>query len=82
MATFHYVYIMTSCHYPARRYTGRTSNLRRRFRAHNSGQVRHTSKFKPWRIEIAVAFRDSTKAVEFERYMKSHSGRAFAKKHF
>jgi hypothetical protein len=29
-----------------------------------------------------MAFRDKTKAVAFEKYLKSQSGRAFAKKHF
>ncbi|MGB2938555.1 MAG: GIY-YIG nuclease family protein, partial [Phycisphaerae bacterium] len=42
----------------------------------------HTSKFRPWQIETAVAFRSKGKAVAFEQYLKSHSGRAFAKKHF
>jgi hypothetical protein len=31
---------------------------------------------------VAVAFVDQQKAVAFERYLKSHSGRAFAQKHF
>jgi hypothetical protein len=44
--------------------------------------VPHTSKFRPWQIETAVAFRSKDKAVAFEQYLKSHSGRAFAKKHF
>jgi hypothetical protein len=33
-------------------------------------------------VRTAVAFRDPSRAAEFERYLKSHSGRAFAKKHF
>jgi len=44
--------------------------------------VPHTSKFLPWRIETAIAFRDKTKAAAFEKYLKSQSGRAFAGKHF
>jgi hypothetical protein len=42
----------------------------------------HTSKFKPWTIETAVAFRDQAKAVAFEHYLKSGSGREFARRHF
>lgn len=59
-----------------------TENLAERLKAHNARKVPHTSKFAPWRIETAVAFRDKTKAVAFERYLKTQSGRAFAKKRF
>jgi len=59
-----------------------TEDLQARLDQHNFGQVSHTSKFRPWQIETAVAFRSKGKAVAFEQYLKSHSGRAFAKKHF
>jgi putative endonuclease len=49
---------------------------------HNAGEVFHTAKFKPWRVKNYVAFDDQLKAYAFERYLKSGSGRAFAKKHF
>jgi putative endonuclease len=42
--------------------------------------VPHTSKYKPWRLKIYVAFSDEGQAVAFEKYLKSASGRAFAKK--
>jgi putative endonuclease len=50
--------------------------------AHNTGKVSHTSKHKPWRIETAVAFSNKRKATAFERYLKSGSGREFARRHF
>jgi len=59
-----------------------TEDLHKRIEVHNAGGVPHTSKFRPWRIETAVAFRDKAKAVALEKYLKSQSGRAFAKKHF
>lgn len=59
-----------------------TENLAEHLKAHNARKVPHTSKFAPWRIETAVAFHDKTKAVAFERYLKTQSGRAFAKKRF
>jgi hypothetical protein len=46
----------------------------------NEGKDPYTSKFKPWKIINAIAFTDRNKALEFERYLKSPSGRAFAKK--
>ena len=82
MITFHYVYILISESDQSRHYTGITKDLDTRLKAHNNGQVPHTSKFRPWRIETAVAFRSSEKAAEFEKYLKSHAGRAFAAKHF
>ena len=67
---------------PTRHYAGLTQDLEARLIAHNSGQVPHTSKYRPRWIETAVAFRSREKAAAFEGYLKSHSGRAFATKHF
>jgi putative endonuclease len=47
---------------------------------HNAGEVPHTSKFKPWALKIYVAFSEEIQAFAFEKYLKSPSGRAFAKK--
>jgi len=82
MANFQYVYILVSEAHPTRHYIGLTGNLNRRLKSHNFDQIRHTSKKKPWRIEIAVAFHSQKKARAFEKYLKSHSGRAFASKRF
>jgi len=82
MNRFHYVYILVSDRDPTRHYTGSTDDLSERLRKHNEGGCPHTAKHRPWRIETAVAFRSPEKAASFERYLKSHSGRAFASKHF
>ena len=82
MSNFHYVYVLTSESNETHRYTGLTEDLEGRLKAHNNGQVPHPSKHRPWRIETAIAFRSRNKATEFEKYLKSHSGRAFAAKHF
>ena len=79
---FFYVYILTSCSQSERHYTGITRDLRDRLAHHNHGQCPHTAKWRPWRIETAVAFADNRKAARFEKYLKSASGRAFAAKHF
>jgi putative endonuclease len=75
-----YVYLLESVEHPDESYVGLTDNLKARFAAHNAGQSPHTAKFKPWRLVTYIAFSDETKAVAFERYLKSASGRAFAKK--
>ena len=77
---FFYVYILQSETNPDRFYTGCTRNLRERLRRHNAGEVSHTAKWKPWRTRTYIAFSDEARAREFERYLKSSSGRAFAKK--
>jgi predicted GIY-YIG superfamily endonuclease len=74
-----YVYILRSVegeHF----YVGVTDNLRTRLAKHNAGEVPHTSKYKPWTLKTYVAFSDEEKAFAFELYLKSGSGRAFAKK--
>lgn len=74
-----YVYILESLdglHF----YVGITDDLRARLAKHNAGEVPHTSKYAPWRLKTYVAFSDEKQAVAFERYLKSASGRAFAKK--
>jgi predicted GIY-YIG superfamily endonuclease len=77
---FCYVYILQSQVVSERYYVGLTDNLRARLRRHNAGEVPHTAKFGPWRIKTAVAYTDRTRAANFERYLKSASGRAFTKK--
>lgn len=79
---FHYVYSLRSTLHPDRYYIGLTRDLNNRLAKHNNGEVTSTKPFAPWQIEIAVAFRDGSKAAAFEQYLKSHSGRIFAKRHF
>lgn len=78
--SFSYVYILESETDVKHHYIGLTDDLHARLKKHNAGEVPHTAKFRPWRIKTAVAFTDRERAAEFERYLKSASGRAFAKK--
>lgn len=75
-----YVYLIGSLSSNEQRYVGMTTNLKRRLQQHNDGKSYHTSKFKPWNLITYIAFSDRAKAVSFERYLKSGSGHAFAKK--
>ena len=61
-------------------HVGFTEDLKQRLALHNSGHVPHTLKFRPWEIKTAIAFTDRQAAGEFEKYLKTASGRAFAKK--
>lgn len=74
-----YVYILESEdteHF----YVGIADDVSNRLRKHNAGEVPHTSKYRPWRIKTYIAFTDQRQAFAFEQYLKSASGRAFAKK--
>jgi putative endonuclease len=75
-----YVYILHSLAHPERHYIGITADLQARLEKHNAGEVSHTSKYAPWAIKTYVAFSDERQAFAFEKYLKSASGRAFAKK--
>jgi putative endonuclease len=75
-----YVYLIQSISHPKEKYIGITSDFKDRLKSHNDGQCPHTAKLKPLRIKTAVAFTDQKKALDFETYLKSPSGRSFAKK--
>jgi putative endonuclease len=77
-----FVYILKSTVDPDEYYTGVTSDLHARLLAHNSGSSRHTRRFRPWRPLVVVEFDAEEPALAFERYLKTGSGREFARRHF
>jgi len=77
-----FVYILRSDRDPERHYVGLTSDLPDRLHWHNAGLNAHTARDRPWHVIVSVEFRTQAAALEFERYLKTGSGRAFAKRHF
>jgi len=75
-----YVYIIRSKTRPDQTYVGFTEDLRQRLATHNQGGSPRTAKFSPWQIVFYCAFPSKAKALAFERFLKSHSGKAFATK--
>jgi putative endonuclease len=63
-------------------YTGCTQNLEERLLRHQKKQVLFTSTRLPVKLITYVAFSDKYKAFEFEKYLKSGSGKAFSNKRF
>ena len=63
-------------------YVGCTDNLKDRIARHQKGYVPATSKRLPVKLTFYIAIIDKYKAFEFEKYLKSGSGRAFIQKHF
>ena len=76
----YYVYLIESISVQGERYLGMTTDRKKRFHEHSAGKSSHTSKFKPWKLTTYIAFTDRAKAEAFERYLKSGSGHAFARK--
>lgn len=62
-------------------YTGCTQDLKERIQRHESGHVPATAPRLPVKLISYTAISDKYKAFEFEKYLKSGSGRAFIKKH-
>lgn len=78
----HYVYLIRSLSFPDKTYIGNTVNLVQRLATHNSGGSKHTLQNRPWELVLFLGFKDKLKATAFEKYLKSGSGSAFAKKRF
>ena len=76
----YYVCLLRSVDSPEQTYIGFTTDLKKRFKAHNAGQSVHAARHKPWDLITYLAFNSEKKAREFEKYLKSHSGMAFASK--
>ena len=62
-------------------YVGCTDDLADRLDRHQKGQVPATHNRLPVTLEFYFAAEDRYRAFEFEKYLKSGSGRAFINKH-
>ncbi len=59
---------------------GCTSDLSDRLKRHNKGEILYTSTRLPLELATHIVFTDKYKAYNFEKYLKSGSGKAFALK--
>jgi len=78
----HFVYVLESTRSTCRHYIGLTSDVSARLAAHNDARSLHTAKHGPWKLLVSMEFTDASVAARFERYLKTGSGRAFARRHF
>jgi predicted GIY-YIG superfamily endonuclease len=76
----YYVYLLRSINFPEQTYRGYAEDLKTRLKDHNAGKSTHTAKYAPWGLVSYHAFADKQKAREFEYYLKTGSGKAFANK--
>lgn len=77
-----YVYLIKSLNFPNQKYIGCTDNLHERLETHNTGGAIFTKPYRPWVLITYIAFQHKEAAYEFEKSLKSGSGRAFTKKRF
>ncbi|MBV9988554.1 MAG: GIY-YIG nuclease family protein [Chitinophagaceae bacterium] len=73
-----YVYILRCRN--GKTYVGCTQDLKERFGRHCRGYVPATKHYLPVVLLFYCAFPNKLKAFEFEKYLKSSSGRAFMNK--
>ena len=77
----HYCYILLSSKSHTF-YFGSTNNLKLRLNLHNNGKVKSTKAYLPWKLVWYSAFSTEKEARDFEMYLKTGSGKAFAYKRF
>ena len=70
----YFVYVLTSTS-NSKRYCGLTSDLNRRLREHNSGKMRSTKAFKPWKMAYYEEFDSRKVARQREKFFKTGEGR-------
>jgi len=76
----YYAYRIVGSLDPKKEYTGFTADLRQRLVDHYRGCNPATEDAKPWRLRRYFASETERTALEFEEYLKSGSGHAFARK--
>jgi predicted GIY-YIG superfamily endonuclease len=82
VTTMYFVYILRSEKQASRIYVGVTNDLDRRLGEHaNSERDQYTHRYRPWKLETYVVFSNRLLAMEFEKYLKTGSGRAFMRRH-
>jgi len=76
----YYVYLIQSIKNPSKTYVGFTNNIKERLKKHNEGASIYTADFRPWKLKSFIGFDEESRALEFEKYIKSGSGYSFAKR--
>lgn len=76
-----HVYVIRSLK-DGRLYAGISSDISKRIRAHNSGKVKSTKGFRPWKLLHSEVYPDRQSARKREKYLKSGYGKQWLKQKF
>lgn len=77
----YYIYILKSKFFN-KSYVGKTDNVERRLKEHNSGKSIYTKRYKPWELLYFEEFVTNTEAVNREKFYKTKKGRVKLKEIF
>jgi putative endonuclease len=72
----YYTYILYTEKYD-RIYIGQTNDIESRLRRHNSGRVRSTKAYIPWKLVYYEEFSNRSEAMKREKELKTHQGRTW-----
>ena len=75
----YYIYILQS-QKDKSYYTGMSEDVEKRLQDHNWLQANYSKTKAPFELIWYCSFKDKKKALDFEKYLKSGSGFAFARK--
>ena len=79
MSFMYYVYILQS-QKDQSYYTGMSEDVEKRLQDHNWHLSTYSKSKAPFELVWHCSFKDKNKALDFEKYLKSGSGFAFARK--
>jgi putative endonuclease len=74
-----YIYILQSIN-KDNLYTGCTTDLKKRFKEHNQGDVQSTKPHCPWRLIYYESCLNKKDATRREQYLKTGQGQRFLKR--
>jgi putative endonuclease len=77
-----YVYVLHSVSSPDRHYVGLTDDILRHLAAHNRGELPQTARHGPWRLHVLMKFGTAESAAQFEKFLKTATGREFTRTYF
>ena len=81
MEQSYFVYVLRSLVDSSKTYVGFTTRLDDRLAEHNEGSQIYSRRYAPWERVNYTAFSDRDRALAFEHYLKTPSGKAFISKH-
>ena len=73
VAIMFYLYIIQS-QKDGKLYTGFTSSIEKRIRAHNQGEVRSTRNRRPFKLVYQEKYESKSEALKREKFLKSFKG--------
>ncbi len=73
-----YTYILQSLS-TGRYYVGSTENIEQRVEKHNSGSVKSTKPYRPWKLVYSKMFESRSEAVVYELKIKKMKSRSYIK---